>query len=156
MLPGQCRIRAMTMSSRLGRGSLAKRYEQDTDEESDEDGQFPGQEKHAAHITCNKENSSQRRTTRSVTRIRSRSYPAPTTVSNIDSENSEVDIWANLKHDALRTRRPTPPSTDQPEPAGRQRRRRRGAQLFRVGPGFGTTTVDSATAHRRRRRPCSG
>ena len=54
MLPVQNRIRAMTMSSRLGRDSLGKRYEQDTDEESDEDEQFTGQEEHAVHITFNK------------------------------------------------------------------------------------------------------
>ena len=38
MLPVQCRIRAMTMRSRLRRDDWAKRYEQHTDEESDEDG----------------------------------------------------------------------------------------------------------------------
>ena len=94
MLPVQCRIRAMTMSSRLRSDSLANSYWQDTDEESDEDGQFPGhwQKEYAVHITCNKENLSPSRTTRSVTRIRSRNYPAPTTVSDIDSDDSEVDI----------------------------------------------------------------
>ena len=52
VLSVQSRIRAMTMSSRLRRDSVAKRYEQDTDEESDEDGKFPGQEEHAVHITA--------------------------------------------------------------------------------------------------------
>ena len=57
MLPVQYRIRALIISSRLQHDGLAKCYELDTDGESDEDGQFPGQEEHAVHITCNKENS---------------------------------------------------------------------------------------------------
>ena len=52
----------MTVSSRLRRDGSAKRYEQhtDSDGESDEDGQFPGQEEHAVHSTCKKENLSPR------------------------------------------------------------------------------------------------
>ena len=90
----------MTVSVRLPRDGSAWRYEQDTDGESDDDGQFPGQEEHAVHITCKKENLSPRRITRRVTRIRSGKYPEPTTVSDIDSDDSEVDQrWANLKDD---------------------------------------------------------
>ena len=83
VLPAQCRIRFMTISSRLRRGGSAKRYEQNThgDWESDEDGQYPGQVEHAVHITCNKDNLSPTRTTRSVTRIRSRKYPEPAVVA---------------------------------------------------------------------------
>ena len=51
-----------------------------------------------------------------MTRIRSRNYSEPTTVSDIDSDDSEVGT-SKLKGDAPRARRPTPPRTDQPEPA---------------------------------------
>ena len=44
MLRIQCRIKAMTKSSRNRLDRSAKLYEKDTDGESDEDGQFPGEE----------------------------------------------------------------------------------------------------------------
>ena len=52
----------MTMSSRLRRNSISKRYAKHTDEEPDEDAQFSGKEEHDVHLTCNKENVSPRRT----------------------------------------------------------------------------------------------
>ena len=84
------------MRSRLRRDIVTKHCAKDTDEESDEDGPFSGKEEHDVHIMsrfmCNKENISPRRTTRSVTRIRSRNYQASTTVSDIDPDDWEVDM----------------------------------------------------------------
>ena len=66
-------------------------------------------------------------------------YPEPPTVSDIDSDDSGVDMGKFEGQCAceLAVRRRLVRSS----------RSRRGAQLF------GTTTVDSAAAHRRRRRP---
>ena len=94
MLRIQCRIKAMTKSSRNRLDRSAKLYEKDTDEESDEDGQFPGQEStlYTSRATRIIYRRGPRRTTQNVTRIRSRKYPKLSTVLDIDSDDSEVDM----------------------------------------------------------------
>ena len=80
----------MILLFRLQRDSETKRASKDADVEPDEDGHFSGKKEHNIHIKCNNENVSPKCTTRSVMRIRSRKYPEPTT--DIDSDDSEIDM----------------------------------------------------------------
>ena len=122
-----CRVKAMEQSlqTRLLRSDTY--YEEDTDEGSDDE-LFPAQDTYEAHIPSDKDgaSASPRHTTRSLARI-------------LTTTTTRRSIRAILKKDdSPQVRRPTQPRTEQ-----------RGALHF------GTITVDSATAHRRRRRPCS-
>ena len=73
--------------------SLAKRYAKDTDEESDEAVQFSGKEGHDVHITPVQQGEFvaeahyQECDAHSFVQL-----PAPTTVSDVDSDYSEVDM----------------------------------------------------------------
>ena len=104
MLLIRLRIQSLTMCLRLsqdgeiqsitGTTHKASKLEGDTDGQSDAREQFPIHEVYMALLMCDhsKENDPTKRTTRSVTRLRSRNFPEPTTVSDVESDDSEVDM----------------------------------------------------------------
>ena len=112
-----CRVKAVDQSlqTRLHRSDTY--HEKDTDEDSDEE-LLPVQETYEVHIQSDKDGVSPRRTTRSLTLLRSRKYTEPAMVSDIDdNDDSEVDM-GKLKERRRSMSSQTQPGTDQPEPVG--------------------------------------
>ena len=63
--------------------------EEDTKEQSDAEEQH---EKYNTPLIGTEKIDKSKRTTRSVTRLRSRNFPEPTTLSDVESDDSEVDM----------------------------------------------------------------
>ena len=59
---------------------------------SDEEEQLPTHEEHGAPLIGAEEIDTSKPTTRSFTRLRSRNFPEPTTPSDAESDDSEVDM----------------------------------------------------------------
>ena len=70
----------------------ASKSEGDTNGQSDAEEQSPIHEEYDAPLICAKEIDTSKRTRRSATRLRSRNFPEPTTVSDVESDDSEADM----------------------------------------------------------------
>ena len=108
MLPTLLRIQSVKTCLRLSQdGEIqsiehtrhkASKLEGDTNELPDVEEQLLTHEEYDAPIICAKKIDTSTRTTRSVTstRLRLRNFPEPTTLSDVESDDSEVDM-GNIK-----------------------------------------------------------
>ena len=94
-------------------------FEKDTDQDSDGELFTTQQTAHQAIITSGKDDIEPHSITLSIMRRRSRKIQEPITTLDIETDdNSEVEMGKLKQGQRARTRHPTPPRTDQPEPTG--------------------------------------